>query len=359
MRGEPGAQGRALQERQERGRPEQAAGGVLPAGQRLHPDHVPVVDGNLRLVVQHDLVVLQRVAQRPEQLETRGGVAFLTRGAACVTELVLLGGVHRGVGVAQEGERNLTGLGGGNSDAHLDINPGLVQEERGGERLGDPLGGLLATGRRGTREENGELVPAEPADGVLGPHAGLQPLGDRHQQQVAVVVAKGVVDVLEAVQIEQEHRRLRLARPGGAQSQLTPNLEQRAVGQPGQRIVVGLVGQLGRHPPCPLVQLPVDHGPHAGHRKQPGVDPRPDPGVLPGGMVVVDRSAVQRAHYPVVKEHVTDRQPEGPPTLVESDDGDHHEEVEVRLDRPTGQVHQDTGDHHEAHCGRNTADPLA
>ena len=55
-------------------------------------------------------------------------------------------------------------------------------------------------------EQHGELVAAEPGDGVLGPHRAGQPVGGDLEQPVAGVVAQGVVDLLEPVQVEQAER---------------------------------------------------------------------------------------------------------------------------------------------------------
>ena len=69
---------------------------------------------------------------------------------------------------------------------------------------------------------------------------------DRAQQPVAGLVPERVVDVLEAVEVEQHHRDLLLlvrvaaARaPGAGQRLGQPVVEQRAVGQAGERVVQG------------------------------------------------------------------------------------------------------------------------
>ena len=51
-----------------------------------------------------------------------------------------------------------------------------------------------------------ELVAAEAGGEVVGPRRRLQALGDRLQQRVADLVAERVVDVLEAVEVEEQHR---------------------------------------------------------------------------------------------------------------------------------------------------------
>jgi hypothetical protein len=49
-------------------------------------------------------------------------------------------------------------------------------------------------------------VAAEPGHGVHGAERPLEPLADLDQQLVAVVVADGVVDLLELVQVDEQQR---------------------------------------------------------------------------------------------------------------------------------------------------------
>jgi len=73
------------------------------------------------------------------------------------------------------------------------------------EPFEDPPGHAFGlVGLRDIFEQDGELVAAEPRDGIAGPDARLEALAECHQQLIANLVAEGVVDVLEAVQI-QEH----------------------------------------------------------------------------------------------------------------------------------------------------------
>ena len=55
-------------------------------------------------------------------------------------------------------------------------------------------------------EEDGELVAAQPGDEAVGADRRRQPGADLDQQQVALLVAEGVVDVLEAVEVEDHDR---------------------------------------------------------------------------------------------------------------------------------------------------------
>ena len=92
-----------------------------------------------------------------------------------------------------------------------------------------------------------ELVATEAAQGVRGAGDRLEAVRDGHQQLVADEVAVGVVDALEVVQVQQEERRR--ARPGARSSARAWDesvLEQRPVGQSGERVVQGLVARVGR-----------------------------------------------------------------------------------------------------------------
>ena len=91
--------------------------------------------------------------------------------------------------------------------------------------------------------DDGELVAAEPGDGVAGPDGVPQPGRGLHQQFVTGGVPGDVVDLLEAVDVEVQHpdRFTRPSRPG--QGVLDPVVQQVPVGQAGQRIVQGLVQQ--------------------------------------------------------------------------------------------------------------------
>ena len=55
-------------------------------------------------------------------------------------------------------------------------------------------------------QENRELVAAQPGERVALPQARLEPARHRDQQLVAHQVAEAVVDDLEAVEVEIEHR---------------------------------------------------------------------------------------------------------------------------------------------------------
>ena len=91
-------------------------------------------------------------------------------------------------------------------------------EERttsGDKRLGEqrihPLGERmrLLDAAKPLEEEN-ELVAPQSGDRILLPHRLVESAGDRNEQDVAGLVSVRVVDLLEAVEVEKEHRDVRV-----------------------------------------------------------------------------------------------------------------------------------------------------
>jgi len=151
---------------------------------------------------------------------------------------------------------------------------------RGDEAVGDPPG-VLGAGQ--VVEEDRELVAAEAGDGVVRAQLVGQAGADRRQQQVAGLVPVRVVDLLEAVEVEEqdgERARARAQAAGAAQGMGDAVGEQRAVRQPGQRVVQRLVDELAAR-----AGQVVDHRVERGDRGvELGVGRRRDPpGQVPGG----------------------------------------------------------------------------
>jgi hypothetical protein len=94
---------------------------------------------------------------------------------------------------------------------------------------------------RGVRQQHGELVAAQPGDGVDPPQHARHPAGDLGEQPVAVVVAEGVVDVLEPVEVQQQQGGGTQLPVGGPERLPDAVGEQLPVGQAGQRVVQRLV----------------------------------------------------------------------------------------------------------------------
>ena len=219
--------------------------GVVPADEGLHRVQPAGLGGHLGQVVQHQLVAGDGAAEAGLDVEAgRGGLATLgaedaRAGRSRVTGLeqgrarvaYQLG--HGAVGVGADGDADAR------DDADLGVRvadrrgDGLAQLER--EQLGRDLGRRLLA-------HHDELVAAEPGDGVGDPAASRMRAGERSQDDVTGSVAVGVVDDREAVDVDDQDRE-----PGGlaggepGQRALDPVVEERAVGQAGQRVVHGRV----------------------------------------------------------------------------------------------------------------------
>jgi len=88
----------------------------------------------------------------------------------------------------------------------------IGRAERVADSAREPHGIL---GRIEILGDDGELVAAEAPDEINLAHTLLQPGRDLGQQRIAGGVAERVIDVLEAVEIEAEHRH-QVAVPLGA-----------------------------------------------------------------------------------------------------------------------------------------------
>jgi hypothetical protein len=96
-------------------------------------------------------------------------------------------------------------------------------------------------------QQDRELVAAQARHGVFGAQAGAQPSRHFAQGRVAGGVPERVVDQLEAVEVEEQHGQHAL-RAAAARDGVGQALgEQEAVGQLGQRVVVGQVLQALLH----------------------------------------------------------------------------------------------------------------
>ena len=92
--------------------------------------------------------------------------------------------------------------------------------------------------------DDGELVAAEAGHQILAAHDAAQPLGDVEDELVADVMAERVVDVLEVIEVDVEHRRGRAAGAHVVDHGFEPLAEIDAVGQAADRIVQGEMAQL-------------------------------------------------------------------------------------------------------------------
>jgi hypothetical protein len=91
-------------------------------------------------------------------------------------------------------------------------------------------------------EQDGELVAAGAGHGVAGAHAvGGRPSATLLEEQVAGVVAEGVVDFLEAVEVDDQHGGLGGVAAGQVDGGGKAVLKEAAVGQRGEGVMQGEV----------------------------------------------------------------------------------------------------------------------
>ena len=87
--------------------------------------------------------------------------------------------------------------------------------------------------------DHDEFVAAEPSHHIFDANHRTQTFGNRLEQGIAAVVPKGVVDLLEAVEIEEMHGDAVMPTTGRtASAALQAFDELRAICQTGQRVVM-------------------------------------------------------------------------------------------------------------------------
>jgi hypothetical protein len=156
------------------------------------------------------------------------------------------GVVHGDVGVADEQVRGVGGVADGDADAgvdgHGDVVDGDGLLQGGDEALRDGVDGVVVGD---VFDEDGELVAAESGGGVAGSQVAGEALADFGEERVAGGVAQPVVDGFEVVEVDEQYGGELVAAGEAAQGVFDAVEEQRAVGQAGEGVVEGLVGELG------------------------------------------------------------------------------------------------------------------
>ena len=227
----------------------EAARGVDPPDQGFDPGDLAALELDHRLVVEAELLVLERALQVGLEFQAlQRGVVHRGLEHLIAALALLLRHVHRDVGVAQQllGVGHLGALG-GDRDADRGPDEDLLafQAEGRFERLHHAVGdvdGLDAVAP--VLEQDRELVPTQPGGGVGGAQAFLDPFAHLAQDLVARGMAQRVVDRLEVVEVHEQHgHRLAVAvlpfdRVRDAVA------EQGAVREVRDRVVEGLMRQL-------------------------------------------------------------------------------------------------------------------
>ncbi len=238
-----------LDQRQEHVGVAQALLRVPPTDQRLDAVHRTRGQRRLRLVVQHDVVAEHRDPQLLDGLQPLvggGGGAAVVGG---VRSPLRLGLVQRDIGALQQ-PVDVDGVlrAQGDPDAAVDVQSHLVQLERLPQRVEQPIrDGLCVRGVR-TGKQQGELVAAQPGEHVALPQHPLDARADLAEELVAHVVSEAVVDLLEAVQVQDQQRQAAHRRGARPEQGLRHLVQRTAVGQAGERIGARLHAALGQGP---------------------------------------------------------------------------------------------------------------
>ena len=167
----------------------------------------PLLERDLGLEVQDELVVVERVAQLAQELEALGRVGVARGGVGLDVRSRALGLVHGHVGVAQE-RRDVLAVVGLQRDADrgAELDGDAADVERDGQRAVQARGHLADGAAMGHVGQDRELVAAEAGQDVVAAQQMAQARGDVDEQAVAVLVAHRVVDLLEAVEVDEHER---------------------------------------------------------------------------------------------------------------------------------------------------------
>ena len=92
-------------------------------------------------------------------------------------------------------------------------------------------------------QENDEFVATHAGDGVSGAHTGAKALGQIAKHRVAHVMAEGVVDFLESIEIHHQQAEAGPEPRRAIERRLQPVIQPEAVGQSRERVVFREVAQ--------------------------------------------------------------------------------------------------------------------
>ena len=211
-----------------------------PAAERLEADHAHIARPDQRLEIGLDVAVLDRAAQLLAQDHAAlARVAELLGEMAAAAAPLGLGVIERKVGVLQQ-VLGIVGVVGIDRDADRGARGQgfLADLDRPIEQAAQLLPDQARFERVVDLAHDDEFVAAKPRDQRIGRHFEFQLLRHDAQDLVADHVAMDVVDVLEVVEIDPDHRE----RGAGGVRVLhrlgEPRAHQLAVRQRGERIVV-------------------------------------------------------------------------------------------------------------------------
>ena len=122
--------------------------------------------------------------------------------------------------------------------------PDAVQQVDQGFKVGERIAAQI------------EIVTACAADQVVAVLKGAQPLGHGHQDLVPVIVAHGVVERLETVEIQRDHCDLFTGLASALHGVVEVFHEEMAIREPGQGVAAGNALKVGDGAHAPVSLLP-------------------------------------------------------------------------------------------------------
>jgi hypothetical protein len=189
---------------------------VPPADQRLDTGEASIAKSHQRLELKEELAfVLEGLSQFGHQREPAGPLPFVFGRVSHEGTSWLLRDEQGDVRAAQQRVRVITVIR-RQRDADTD---------RDVEMLALHLEGTLedfekSRGRQrrrcgiGFRQQDRELVTAEPSDHILGANLGAKARTNLFEKAITSLVTEGFVDFLEVVQVKNEHGNLLVRGPG-------------------------------------------------------------------------------------------------------------------------------------------------
>ena len=222
---------------------------MLPARQCLETNRAAAGGIDLRLIMQQQLTVVDCPPQGAFQVGTLRRRLVHARGKELeVGPPQRLGVIHGHVGILQQGV-DVGTIVGKDTDADARRRTQLatgnaVRLRQMAQDLAGQRGNLPDVAIGYVRHDDDEFVAAETRHHVAISNAGTQALTDLDQQAVTHGVAKAVVDCLEAIEVDEQYRQAAIVATGQRHRLIEALMETEAVGQTGQRVVVGQMQDL-------------------------------------------------------------------------------------------------------------------
>ena len=217
---------------------------MLPADQRFDADHPAADNFGFRLILQDEFIAVDRFSEIVFESQ-----AFDNAGIHCAAEelvavaSIFLGMVHRDIGILEQRVHVLAIIRvNADADAGSDIEFVTIEPVRQRNGFHDVLGDmrcLLYAANLGQQDH--EFIAPLATDGIDATDIPVQLPGDLLQQFVADAMPHRVVDILEAVEVDEQDRQLRFVASGGRNRLADPVEQHGAAWQAGEEIVLGQV----------------------------------------------------------------------------------------------------------------------